>query len=149
MLRNELATQTSECFLFSSYSSLYAYGRCSRWTDLAAAASSATNATVAVASACASCSDLKTCSSCLGKVGCGWCHGVQNPIEGECVKGGFLDGEKTCSSTDMEYAYEECPDVDECKLGMHDCHKKGMTVVPHICTTIKYNSCYSKMLQQN
>ena len=49
----------------------------------------------------------------------------QNPTEGRCVAGGFLGptGNETCAN--QEFSYEECPDVDECRLGMHNCHEKG------------------------
>ena len=48
----------------------------------------------------------------------------QDPTEGRCVSGGFL-GPESDGLCAKELAYEECPDVDECRLGMHNCHEKG------------------------
>ena len=49
----------------------------------------------------------------------------QNPLEGRCVAGGFLGPTEKEACANQEFLYEECPDVDECRLGMHNCHEKG------------------------
>ncbi|XP_030384738.1 multiple epidermal growth factor-like domains protein 8 [Scaptodrosophila lebanonensis] len=81
---------------------------------------------------CKSCDRHTNCSSCLRTLSCGWCFDRDNPIEGLCMQGDFSRPFGNCSlalnsSTlhDAEWAYAQCPDVDECGLGLHDCHKEA------------------------
>ena len=32
---------------------------------------------------------------------------------------------------DVEWSYAQCPDVDECGLGLHDCHPKAKCTNTH------------------
>ena len=41
------------------------------------------------------------------------------------MAGGFLGPTEKEACANQEFLYEECPDVDECRLGMHNCHEKG------------------------
>ncbi|XP_023325822.1 multiple epidermal growth factor-like domains protein 8 [Eurytemora carolleeae] len=86
-------------------------------------------------------------------VGCGWCYNSDNPLEGTCTPGSFTNSDHgTCNiintsqienstsssigknrsmtdpsslDTSFAWAYEECPDIDECKLNIHKCHSKA------------------------
>lgn len=97
---------------------------------------------------CKSCVQHRNCSSCLGTLSCGWCYDQLNPIEGVCLQGDFNRPFGNCS-VDMlispgipgitsltesnlntsnrvtKWAYAQCPDVDECSLGLHDCHREA------------------------
>ncbi len=48
-----------------------------------------------------------------------------------CQKAGTFDGalaenrSSSCSSPLQGWSYAQCPDVDECALGLHDCHEES------------------------
>ncbi|CAL4062050.1 unnamed protein product, partial [Meganyctiphanes norvegica] len=96
------------------------------------------------ASECQVCESQTTCKSCLGWLGCGWCYNIFNPTIGICTAGDFSHPSKgkcmdllsevvmsamenvsrasELSGSGSGWAYATCPDVDECLLGLHDCH---------------------------
>lgn len=51
-------------------------------------------------------------------------------ITGTCVQGDFNNPHTSCSDvlgiSDARWAYAQCPDVDECGLGLHDCHPQAV-----------------------
>lgn len=118
---------TSTCFSFSVYTSEFQFGSCREWLDQATpfvlttsenwhhVDDSQTNIK------CRSCSSYANCSSCLQTLNCGWCFDRENPIEGICMHGDFNSSALECSAvlnrTEVEFAYAQCPDVDECGLG--------------------------------
>lgn len=126
---------TQQCFSFSVYTSEYQFGLCREWLDQ----------TISVAETkdvphqqqqCKSCESHQNCSTCLQSLGCGWCFDRDNPIEGICMQGDFNSSTYNCDDAlhsinkkitygETEYAYATCPDVDECGLGLHDCHKEA------------------------
>ena len=56
----------------------------------------------------------------ISGLGCGWCYDKSNPTIGQCLSGSFnMSSTLTCPN---EWAYDKCPDIDECHLGLHDCH---------------------------
>lgn len=50
-------------------------------------------------------------------------------MSGTCVRGDFQKPHLDCSTAlggrDAKWAYAQCPDVDECGLGLHDCHPQA------------------------
>lgn len=48
---------------------------------------------------------------------------------GVCVQGDFNKPLTNCSialnAENSKWAYAQCPDVDECGLGLHDCHENA------------------------
>ncbi|XP_045596655.2 multiple epidermal growth factor-like domains protein 8 [Procambarus clarkii] len=168
--------ESSECFLFSVYTSVYQYGSCRVWLDedhtnmsstLPATLTSpvetvehvgttlpylSTTASVESsipvinmdATECHVCENLLSCDVCLESLNCGWCYNVFNPTIGICTAGDFSQPNKgDCASlinpmlhaalentsvvvdlqvSESNWAYALCPDVDECKLLLHDCH---------------------------
>lgn len=64
-------------------------------------------------------------------------------ISGICVQGDFNEPHLNCSNAlnipNARWAYAQCPDVDECGLGLHDCHPEA------ICTNTDGSfSCHCK-----
>ncbi|XP_026680192.1 multiple epidermal growth factor-like domains protein 8 [Diaphorina citri] len=129
---------TQECFLFSVYISEYQMGRCREWLDRSYHSGIAGSGSGALdgGEICQSCSRHSNCSSCLSSLGCGWCYDFDNPIQGACVPGDFnTPYVDSCAvavaarhnisvyEEDARWSYSLCPDVDECGLGLHDCHK--------------------------
>lgn len=51
-------------------------------------------------------------------------------ISGTCVKGDFNNPHVNCtevlSTVSASWAYAQCPDVDECGLGLDDCHPEAV-----------------------
>ena len=76
--------ETSECFLFSAYTSIYAYGRCNRWIDLDPLTRISNES--AINDVCVDCSARSSCSECLGHLGCGWCFSNEVIILGSLIK---------------------------------------------------------------
>uniref|UniRef100_A0A182QTX8 Multiple epidermal growth factor-like domains protein 8 n=1 Tax=Anopheles farauti TaxID=69004 RepID=A0A182QTX8_9DIPT len=94
---------------------------------------------------CKSCASYHNCSFCLRSLSCGWCYDEDNPINGVCMQGDFnrsaqgacgragqrlvVLGGAVSNVTDVpvrtSWAYAQCPDVDECELGLHDCHEQA------------------------
>ncbi len=72
---------------------------------------------------CGDCSLNRDCASCQSVPGCGWCFNEENALEGTCVSGGFETASSSCKKS---YIYEQCPDVDECALNMHNCHPEAV-----------------------
>ncbi|XP_018320718.1 multiple epidermal growth factor-like domains protein 8 isoform X2 [Agrilus planipennis] len=103
---------TQQCFSFSVYTSEYQFGICREWLDQPFPQISAHDPnhndvdSIRQQDKCKSCAHFQNCSSCLGSLSCGWCYNLSNPI----------------SVSDAGWAYAQCPDVDECGLGIHDCH---------------------------
>ncbi|KAH8324231.1 hypothetical protein KR074_001932 [Drosophila pseudoananassae] len=129
---------SAQCFSFSVYTSEYQFGMCREWMDQVISrqpqeqqASDAQRLQPGQQQ-CKSCEQHRNCSSCLRTLSCGWCFDRDNPIEGICMQGDFSYSSGNCSLAlnisshhDAEWAYAQCPDVDECGLGLHDCHKEA------------------------
>ncbi|CAL1535782.1 unnamed protein product, partial [Lymnaea stagnalis] len=121
---------TQLCLPFSDYVSRYNYGQCTSWIDISGPTLR-----------CRSCESHKTCGSCLNEFGCGWCSLEENAQKGVCVEGDFKDisGNMTCSqhlverwnlssSHSISWAYDICPDVDECQQNLHECNANASCI---------------------
>lgn len=127
---------TQQCFSFSVYTSEYQFGLCREWLDLKSPISPTPSPQDGFylpshrANQCKSCQSHTNCSMCLSTLSCGWCYSTENPIMGTCVQGDFNRPQMACSDvlnmTKARWAYAHCPDVDECGLGLHDCHKDAI-----------------------
>ncbi|XP_022097491.1 multiple epidermal growth factor-like domains protein 8 [Acanthaster planci] len=113
--------ETKTCFTFGTYVTSYTYGQCPNWFDQK--------------KACPSCSAHTDCKSCLANFQCGWCGNRDNPTLGNCQEGSFggPDSGQSCTvlvasqhnvseSEPADWSYGVCPDVEECQLGLDDCH---------------------------
>ncbi|KAI4465589.1 netrin/laminin-related [Holotrichia oblita] len=138
---------TQQCFSFSVYTSEYQFGMCREWLDQAFPL--ITNQennflqSTKTQEQCKSCSHYTNCTTCLSSLSCGWCYNSSNPITGICVQGDFNEPHLNCSNAlnipNARWAYAQCPDVDECGLGLHDCHPEA------ICTNTDGSfSCHCK-----
>ncbi|QQP51302.1 Uncharacterized protein FKW44_012624, partial [Caligus rogercresseyi] len=116
--------ETQECFLFSVYTSEYRYGRCREWFDRTNFYhQSQDSPEEPPINMCSTCSNFSKCSDCIQSLGCGWCYDPENPVQGTCSGGTFLNSsDGLCSSSSSSWAYSSCPDVDECSLGLDNCH---------------------------
>ncbi|CAH4004388.1 unnamed protein product [Pieris brassicae] len=136
---------TRQCFSFSVYTSEYQFGLCREWLDRA---SSPTDDVTKKSGQCKSCQAHVQCATCLRSMGCGWCHSFENPINGVCTEGDFTRSHVDCASllnvttTDAGWAYAQCPDVDECGLGLHDCHENAVCNNTHGSYTCKCKQGY-------
>ncbi|KPI93788.1 Multiple epidermal growth factor-like domains protein 8 [Papilio xuthus] len=137
---------TRQCFSFSVYTSEYQFGLCREWLDRASTPSADDNARKS--GQCKSCQAHTQCATCLRSMGCGWCHSFENPINGICTEGDFTRSHMDCASllnvtsTDAGWAYAQCPDVDECGLGLHDCHEHAICNNTHGSYTCKCKQGY-------
>lgn len=147
---------TQECFNFAIYTSEFQFGICREWFDQQIASErdhttlhhpivpgSTHNGRNIPEQQCKSCEKHTNCSSCLQSLSCGWCFDRDNPIEGLCMQGDFNRSAHDCDSAlarksktvihpgETEWAYAQCPDVDECGLGLHDCHKEAKCTNTH------------------
>ncbi|XP_050462738.1 multiple epidermal growth factor-like domains protein 8 [Cataglyphis hispanica] len=134
---------TRECFSFSVYTSEYQFGLCREWMDQAGLMGVTSRSSSLTGDQCKSCSRHSNCSSCLHSLSCGWCYSLDNPITGVCVQGDFNQPHVNCSAVINEdrngslradesgWAYAQCPDVDECDLGLHDCHPDALCTNTH------------------
>ncbi|XP_078380393.1 multiple epidermal growth factor-like domains protein 8 isoform X1 [Oculina patagonica] len=112
--------KTQSCFVFGTYITRYPFGQCSHWIDSRGQ--------------CSNCSKHTTCKSCLEDVRCGWCGNDYDPRIGRCYAGDFsapYSGQ--CSNIfptngSTVWSYSECPDVDECMLGIAQCHHNASCV---------------------
>ncbi|XP_062823192.1 multiple epidermal growth factor-like domains protein 8 [Anolis carolinensis] len=115
---------TRSCFFFAAYLAKYPYGDCRGWYD-----------SVHSVPQCLDCSRFNSCRECLQNFECGWCGNSDNPTLGRCLPGDFsgLSGFPNCSaallallslpaSLPARWSYGQCPDVDECRLGLANCH---------------------------
>ncbi|XP_053908557.1 LOW QUALITY PROTEIN: multiple epidermal growth factor-like domains protein 8 [Cuculus canorus] len=113
------------CFLFAAYLARFPYGGCRGWAD-----------SVHSAPQCPQCSQFSSCRECLRHLECGWCGDSDNPTRGRCLEGDFsgVRGFPNCSvalgaltppAVAAAWAYAECPDVDECRLGLATCHPRA------------------------
>ncbi|ESO96650.1 hypothetical protein LOTGIDRAFT_174753 [Lottia gigantea] len=124
---------TRTCLPFSEYVPRYLYGQCTKWIDMVQISQDV----------CRQCNLSTTCSQCLEMYGCGWCYNIDNPTIGYCIDGDFngLVDNSTCSAvlTDIynvsdsvtpntSWAYHNCPDIDECRLDLHDCHDNATCI---------------------
>lgn len=136
---------TQQCFSFSVYTSEYQFGLCREWIDqVVPLVTQNDNRNVITGDnapqqkqQCKSCSTHTNCTSCLRSLGCGWCFDRDYPIEGVCMQGDFNRSMSDCglalntTAEEAEWAYAQCPDVDECGLGLHDCHKEAKCTNTH------------------
>ncbi|XP_050786388.1 multiple epidermal growth factor-like domains protein 8 isoform X7 [Gopherus flavomarginatus] len=115
---------TRSCFFFATYLAKYPYGDCRGWYD-----------SVHSVPQCLDCARFNTCRDCLQHFECGWCGNTDNPTLGSCLQGDFsgVGGFPNCSVVLWEshglspaqpatWSYGQCPDVDECRLGLARCH---------------------------
>ncbi|XP_074075473.1 multiple epidermal growth factor-like domains protein 8 isoform X1 [Macrotis lagotis] len=113
---------TQTCFLFAAYLARYPHGGCRGWDD-----------SVHSEPRCMSCARFLSCHDCLQSHECGWCGNEDNPTLGRCLPGDFSGplGGGPCSLGAGEglppglpalWSYAQCPDVDECRLGLARCH---------------------------
>lgn len=123
---------TQKCFSFSVYTSEYQFGLCREWLDQAfplITAHENSSLTPKPQEQCKACTAHTNCSACLSALSCGWCHDANNPMSGACVRGDFQQPHVECSialgGREAKWAYAQCPDVDECGLGLHDCHPQA------------------------
>uniref|UniRef100_A0A6P7FBW0 Multiple epidermal growth factor-like domains protein 8 n=1 Tax=Diabrotica virgifera virgifera TaxID=50390 RepID=A0A6P7FBW0_DIAVI len=125
---------TQQCFSFSVYTSEYQFGLCREWMDqafpLVARQENGILPVPKTQEQCKTCSMHTNCSTCLSALSCGWCYNSSNPMTGVCVQGDFNNPHVNCSvalkAADAKWAYAQCPDVDECGLGLHDCHEQAI-----------------------
>ncbi|XP_051901341.1 LOW QUALITY PROTEIN: multiple epidermal growth factor-like domains protein 8 [Pristis pectinata] len=116
---------TRTCFLFTAYLAKYPSGECRDWYD-----------SVHSVNQCMDCSHFSTCKDCLQNFECGWCGDSDNPTIGRCLPGDFshLRGFASCSaalqgvsnlsgSEPADWSYGVCPDIDECRLQLDNCHR--------------------------
>lgn len=133
---------TEQCFSFAVYTSEYQFGMCREWLDQVLHPTSSVgddhNVATVPKQQCKSCTaNHANCSSCLQSLSCGWCFDRDNPIEGICMQGDFNRSIHDCGAAlnttadEAEWAYAQCPDVDECGLGLHDCHKEAKCTNTH------------------
>ncbi|XP_046676550.1 multiple epidermal growth factor-like domains protein 8 isoform X2 [Homalodisca vitripennis] len=135
---------TQECFSFAVYTSQYQFGMCREWLDQAYHSPHSLAPRNQASAACNVCGRHANCSSCLRTLGCGWCYDLDNPIQGACVPGDFSQPYvESCSSVvnmrhnmslysdEVSWSYAQCPDVDECGLGLHDCHPEAKCTNTH------------------
>ncbi|XP_043935354.1 multiple epidermal growth factor-like domains protein 8 [Protopterus annectens] len=112
------------CFFFAAYLAKYPYGECRDWYD-----------SVHSVPQCLDCSRFNNCRDCVRNFECGWCGNTDNPTIGRCLSGDFsnLKGYSNCSVAISEtlgfsvsqpalWSYSSCPDVDECRLKIANCH---------------------------
>uniref|UniRef100_A0AAR2IQ65 Multiple EGF-like-domains 8 n=1 Tax=Pygocentrus nattereri TaxID=42514 RepID=A0AAR2IQ65_PYGNA len=92
------------CFYFAAYLTKFPYGECRDWYD-----------SVHSVPQCKQCSALSTCTECLQTFQCGW------SLVGKLRHGVEGDG-------DSVWSYLSCPDVEECRLGLHTCHPSATCV---------------------
>uniref|UniRef100_A0AAX7TXQ6 Multiple EGF-like-domains 8 n=1 Tax=Astatotilapia calliptera TaxID=8154 RepID=A0AAX7TXQ6_ASTCA len=116
------------CFYFAAYLTKYPYGECRDWYD-----------SVHSVPQCKQCSALNTCTECLKTFQCGWCGDYNNPTIGKCLRGDWAGMDDpsvyNCSvavaearAQDAIWAYPTCPDVEECRLGLHNCHPSATCI---------------------
>ncbi|KAL5012356.1 hypothetical protein ScPMuIL_010907 [Solemya velum] len=115
---------TKTCSPVFSYVSTYLQGQCRNWIE----------SHEAKEFSCWDCSIYKSCKSCLAHYGCGWCGNTENPNIGHCVQGDFsgplssvqcsraISQVNNISDQQADWSYGICPDVEECLLGLHNCH---------------------------
>ncbi|XP_041369444.1 multiple epidermal growth factor-like domains protein 8 [Gigantopelta aegis] len=121
---------TETCLPFSDYVTRYLLGQCTGWVD----SENSQNM-------CHNCSAFDNCKSCLRNFRCGWCYNAENPTIGYCVDGDFtgplsdvncsavISGHHNVSTEEStDWSYDVCPDVEECSLGLHDCHANATCI---------------------
>lgn len=144
-----------ECFSFSIYTSEYQFGQCREWVDQVYVLSPnplgrGRHVGLQSNNQCKSCKRHTNCTSCLQSLGCGWCYSQENPILGVCVEGDFSHPHTdSCSAAvnfyhnttldlnGTRWSYAMCPDVDECDLGLDDCHPNAECTNTHGSYTCK------------
>uniref|UniRef100_A0A8C9SJ64 Multiple EGF like domains 8 n=1 Tax=Scleropages formosus TaxID=113540 RepID=A0A8C9SJ64_SCLFO len=102
------------CFYFAAYLTKYPYGECRDWYD-----------SVHSVPQCKQCSAQTTCADCMQTFQCGWCGDYNNPTIGRCLRGdwaGLDDNSIVEGEKEAVWSYPSCPDVEECRLGLHSCH---------------------------
>ncbi|XP_059823923.1 multiple epidermal growth factor-like domains protein 8 [Hypanus sabinus] len=116
---------TRTCFLFAAYLAKYPSGECRDWYD-----------SIHSVKQCTDCSHFSTCKTCLQNFECGWCGNSDNPTVGRCLPGDFrslsvfancsvaLQGVSGLSGSEpADWSYSVCPDIDECRLHLDNCHQ--------------------------
>ncbi|XP_042899680.1 multiple epidermal growth factor-like domains protein 8 [Parasteatoda tepidariorum] len=118
--------ETQTCFLFSTYTSSYSYGRCRDWVD-------ENRAGVGIG-LCRNCSKHSQCSTCIKDLTCGWCSSSSYPGNGICTDGDFSGPfSGSCSyhlknssvQENLQWSYGQCPDLEECLWDLHDCDENA------------------------
>ncbi|GBM96414.1 Multiple epidermal growth factor-like domains protein 8 [Araneus ventricosus] len=118
--------ETQTCFLFSTYTSSYAFGKCRDWVD--------ENRSGIGTELCRNCSRHTQCSSCIRDLACGWCSSSNHPANGVCTDGDFSGPfagscrdhlDMTLETNDTNWSYSICPDLEECLWNMHDCDENA------------------------
>ncbi|XP_067662212.1 multiple epidermal growth factor-like domains protein 8 [Haliotis asinina] len=123
---------TKKCLPFSDYVTRYLMGECTGWVD---------NDRKGIN--CSDCSHYNTCKSCIQNNGheCGWCGSTENPTIGVCLYGDFsgpeVDGNcsaliseeyNVSASEPADWVYDICMDVEECLLGLYECHPNATCI---------------------
>ncbi|XP_037078652.1 LOW QUALITY PROTEIN: multiple epidermal growth factor-like domains protein 8, partial [Pollicipes pollicipes] len=132
-------TETRECFLLSTYTSRFQFSQCRQWVDRDHLRDTAELAAPGLPELalrqmqCQACGAFRSCAACLRALGCGWCYDAGEPTRGMCREGALAapaDGQ-VCPANQTSWAFVECPDVDECRLGTHDCHENATCANTH------------------
>ncbi len=142
--------------MFSVYTADFHYGQCKMWIDKDNSQPYADDDEEAVKNnpsasrkypQCQSCSTRSNCSTCLQGLGCGWCYNIENPTIGSCTSGTFDKAYSGLCVQDenqdtLNWAYSDCPDIDECSLDLHDCHANAICINFHGSFDCKCNKVY-------
>ncbi|XP_033100156.1 multiple epidermal growth factor-like domains protein 8 [Anneissia japonica] len=118
---------TRSCIPYGAHTSVYKYGQCRHWY----------NSVIE----CQDCTHFNTCSDCLTSFQCGWCGNQNNPTIGNCHSGDYTQpfSGTSCesliaydynisASEPADWSYPICPEVEECRLGLDNCHTNASCI---------------------
>ncbi|XP_074634355.1 multiple epidermal growth factor-like domains protein 8 isoform X4 [Acropora palmata] len=114
---------TQSCFMTGTITSQFRYGQCSYLIESGNQGSQ-----------CPTCEQHTSCKNCFADFRCGWCGNDYDPRIGRCFPGDFNSPSNGLCSTlfptngSTVWSYSECPDVDECKLGIAECHHNATCI---------------------